>query len=175
MGDIMDNEAKKAIAVYEAKKKAQRKYNLTEKGKAATERYKTSQKGKAVSARTMTRYQQLNPKGKARNIIGKMKHNSKKRGHEWSDSWWTVEQIEDIIVNGRCAQSGLPFKLRANEDHEKHKRNPFAPSPDRKDLTKGYEPSNVQWVLWIFNVMKNTFDDVDVETFLNAMKHKNVS
>jgi hypothetical protein len=161
-----------AIANYESRKKAQKRYNSSEKGKAARKAYLSSPKGKKTCSQTMTKYQQLNPKGKARNILGKMKHNSQKRGHGWSDDWWSIEQIEDIIVNGKCEQSGLPFQLRANTKEQKHKRNPFAPSPDRKDLTKGYEPSNVQWVLWIFNVMKNTFDDVDVEIFLNAMKNK---
>ena len=168
----MVDDEKKAMSSYEALKRAQRKYNASEKGKLARKKYLTSDKGKATASKSMTQYQQLNPKGKARNILGKMKHNSKKRGHEWSDTWWSVAQIEDIIVNGKCAQSGLPFQLRANEDKQKYNRNPFAPSPDRKDLTKGYEPSNVQWVLWIFNVMKNTFNDIDVETFLNAMKNK---
>jgi len=161
-----------AIANYEARKKAQKRYNASEKGKAARKTYLSSIKGKEKTAKMMSNYQQLNPKGKARNILEKMKYNSKKRGHEWSDLWWSLEKIEDIIVNGKCEQSGLPFQLRANTKEQKYNRNPFSPSPDRKDLTKGYEPSNVQWVLWIFNVMKNTFDDVDVDVFLNAMKNK---
>jgi hypothetical protein len=161
-----------AIANYEARKKAQKRYNASEKGKVARKTYLSSAGAKERQKQAMTKYQQLNPKGKASNILQKMKHNSKKRGHEWSDSWWSVEQIENIIINGKCEQSGLPFQLRVNTEKQKNNRNPFAPSPDRKDLTKGYEPSNVQWVLWIFNVMKNTFDDVDVEIFLKAMKNK---
>jgi hypothetical protein len=161
-----------AIANYEARKKAQKRYNASEKGKVATEKYRSSQGAKERHKQTMLKYQSLNPRGKAAAVLGHMKNSSKKRGHAWSDSWWSVEQIEDIIVNGKCEQSGLPFQLRLNTKEQKHRRNPFAPSPDRKDLTKGYEPSNVQWVLWIFNVMKNTFDDVDVDVFLNAMKNK---
>lgn len=168
----MVEDEKKAISSYEALKRAQRKYNASEKGKVAKQKYTSSEKGKKAASKAMSAYVQLSPKGKARNILSKMKYNSKKRGHEWSDAWWSAEQIEDILVNGKCAQSGLPFQLRANEDGQKYNRNPFALSPDRKDLTKGYEPSNVQWVLWIFNVMKNTFTDIDVETFLNAMKNK---
>lgn len=97
-----------------------------------------------------------------------MKENSKKKGFDWDDSWWSVKGIEEKITNGRCERTGIPFDVKIENRH--HKKRPFIPSPDRIDNSLGYEPSNVQWVVFMYNVMKNNFDDEDVETFISSIK-----
>jgi hypothetical protein len=117
---------------------------------------------------SMRRYRQSNWRGVASLIRSHMKSNSKKRGQSWDDSWWSVESIQAKIENGKCEKTGLPFEIR--EETTRHKKRAFIPSPDRLDNSKGYEPSNVQWVLFIYNMMKNNFDDADVAHFLLFFK-----
>jgi hypothetical protein len=108
------------------------------------------------------------PRGKAYQTKSHMKTNSKKRGHFWSDDWWTLDMIEDIITNGKCAITGLSFSVGGLTGTGN--RNPFNASPDRIDNTKGYEPANVQWVVFIYNLMKSNFKDEDVVLFIKKLQ-----
>lgn len=122
-----------------------------------------------ASKRSIKRYQTTNWRGVASLIRSHMRSNSKRRGHKWDDSWWSVESIQAKIENKKCEKTGLPFEIR--EENERHKKRAFIPSPDRIDNSKGYEPENVQWVLFIYNIMKNNFDDADVAHFLLSLKY----
>ncbi len=51
-----------------------------------------------------------------------------------------------------CAVSGLKFVTERAEDALPGSRNGFAPSLDRIDCAKGYEPDNVRWVLQAVNI-----------------------
>jgi len=62
---------------------------------------------------------------------------------------WMCENTKDC-----CPKSGIEYSY----DLSKH-RNPFAPSIDRADITKGYTPGNCQIVSWIYNCAKCTFSD----------------
>jgi hypothetical protein len=122
-----------------------------------------------ASKKAVKRYQTSNWRGVASLIRAHMKSNSKKRGQHWDDSWWTVDSVLAKIEGGKCEKTGLPFEIR--EENERHKKRAFIPSPDRIDNSKGYEPDNVQWVLFIYNMMKNNFDDADVAHFLLSLKY----
>ena len=76
--------------------------------------------------------------------------------------------IEDIITNGKCAITGLSFSVGGLTGTGN--RNPFNASPDRIDNTKGYEPANVQWVVFIYNLMKSNFKDEDVVLFIKKLQ-----
>lgn len=119
--------------------------------------------------KAMLRYQTRNWRGVANTIRGHMKSNSARRGHKWNDSWWTIDSILEQIEDKTCAVTGIPFELK--QESERHKKRAFTPSPDRIDNSKGYEPDNVQWVLFIYNMMKNNFDDADVAHFLQTLKN----
>lgn len=108
------------------------------------------------------------PRGKAEQTKKHMRANSKKRGHFWSDDWWALDMIEDIITNGKCAITGLSFSVGGLTGTGN--RNPFNASPDRIDNTKGYEPANVQWVVFIYNLMKSNFKDEDVSLFIKKLQ-----
>jgi hypothetical protein len=118
---------------------------------------------------SIKRYQSQNWRGIATVIKSHMKTNSAKRGHLWDDSWWSIDGIVEQIKDQKCAVTGLPFELK--KEDTRYKKRAFIPSPDRKDNSKGYEPNNVQWVLFIYNMMKNDFDDVDVAHFLLSLKY----
>ena len=115
-----------------------------------------------------TRYLQRTPKGVAQKLLSAMKHNSKKRGLEWDDSWWTASLVLERIEGKACEVTGVPFEFGAVP--KKNQRRPFVPSPDRKDNAIGYRPDNVQFVVWIYNLMKNSFSDEDVARFLLTLK-----
>jgi len=51
--------------------------------------------------------------------------------------------------SGRCALTGMPFRL---EHYEKSRRNPYAPSIDRIDNGLGYTEGNVRLVLTFVNL-----------------------
>ena len=51
-----------------------------------------------------------------------------------------------------CAVSGLKFVTERPETAPAGSRNGFAPSLDRIDCAKGYEPDNVRWVLQAVNI-----------------------
>lgn len=53
---------------------------------------------------------------------------------------------------GKCAVTGLPFDVSFENP-----KNPFAPSLDRMDSNKGYEPDNVVFVLWGVNAALNAW------------------
>ncbi len=54
----------------------------------------------------------------------------------------------------KCPKCNISF----NYDLSNH-RNPFAPSIDRKDPTRGYTPDNCQIVSWMYNCGKCSFDE----------------
>jgi hypothetical protein len=110
--------------------------------------------------------------GVANLICIHMKANAKKKGFKWDDAWWSARIIEEIITDGKCEKTGIPFDITRENRH--YKRRPFTPSPDRIDNTKGYEPENVQWVVFMYNLMKNNFDDGDVDKFIDSLKSKSL-
>ena len=80
-----------------------------------------------------------------------LKTRSKKKGLEVTV---TQEFLLKLLQASeyRCSVTGLNMNL---ETHPRKKANPFKASLDRKDSTKGYTESNVQWVCWAVNQMKS--------------------
>lgn len=74
----------------------------------------------------------------------------------------TKEWIEDKLKIGRCELSGLPFDFVRNEGAGRGSgKKTYAPSLDRIDSTKGYEPSNCRVILWALNTaFSNWGEDV---------------
>lgn len=63
-----------------------------------------------------------------------------------------------MMMHGRCFKSGIPFDMKP---HKSARVNPFAPSLDRKDNLRGYEPDNVQMVCNLFNMGKSDCSEID--------------
>jgi hypothetical protein len=90
----------------------------------------------------------------------------------------TSEWIAEKLKNGVCEATGIPFVLNP-EEHEhtiqtKNKRlmNPFSPSVERKDCSKGYTPDNCIITVLIYNYAKNGFSETAVEMFCRAYLNK---
>jgi hypothetical protein len=75
----------------------------------------------------------------------------------------TIEQAWDLFLkqNRRCALSGVPLEFGAAGLKQRNRSKVLTASLDRKDSTKGYTPTNVQWVHKIINRMKNASLDAD--------------
>lgn len=96
-----------------------------------------------------------------------MKKRSRKEG--WIVPEFTVEDIAAVLDGGRCAQTGIQFDLERTEHSH---NNPFAPSPDRIDSSRGYTKDNVQFVCWMYNAMKSDFPQSAVTQFIGALVNK---
>lgn len=136
-----------------------------------TKRVSTRTADRATAERAMTAYMR-NPE---RNLEADLMSNPKAlrravhkslRGAKWrsSNKGWrcdlTVDDILSIIneQGGVCALSGLGFFDTCSNEG---RRKPFAPSIDRIDNLKGYEPSNIRVVLAIVNNAKADFSDAE--------------
>jgi hypothetical protein len=76
----------------------------------------------------------------------------------------SINDLEDIWCSqlGRCAYSGIKLTLPI-----RNRSKNYNASLDRIDSTKGYEKTNVQWVLKEINFMKTT---LTVERFVDLCK-----
>lgn len=72
------------------------------------------------------------------------------------DTKWVLQTIKD--QSGLCAVSHLPFSYERGLT-TKDKRNPFAPSVDRIDCSKGYLKKNCRIVLLAVNVALGAWGD----------------
>ena len=73
-------------------------------------------------------------------------------------------KLEDLYINGElpkyCSVSGIELDYKsANKTGSKYSTNPFAFSLDRIDNNLGYIPGNVRIVCWIYNSMKNQYEE----------------
>ena len=78
----------------------------------------------------------------------------------------TQEWVQKKLERGVCEVTGIPFD--AIKDGSGKKR-PFAASIDRIDNSLGYSPENCRMVVWIFNLAKATWTDVEVKKMAEAL------
>lgn len=71
---------------------------------------------------------------------------------------------------GQCVLSGREMPLHTNSTAwEKDKGNPWKPSLDRIDSSKGYLKGNVRFICYIANMAKHSWDDSIVIEFCKAV------
>jgi hypothetical protein len=75
----------------------------------------------------------------------------------------TLEWFKDKVISGRCEVTGRPFNH--DKPTKKGKNNPFSPSIDRWDPSKGYIPENCKVVVWIHNRAKGDDDIYTLYTY----------
>ena len=79
------------------------------------------------------------------------KQRAKKRG---ADFTITMDDVLPQVELGYCSVTKIPF---SHEAMPNRRRNPFAPSIDRIDSSKGYTPDNIRVVIFAFNLMLADF------------------
>jgi hypothetical protein len=91
--------------------------------------------------------------GRAKSLMKTAKRRSTKFNDECDlDEAFLIEKLE----KGVCEITGIAFDFNKNS---KYSKNPYAPSIDRIDCSKGYLKSNVRMVLWQVNLMKGELAD----------------
>jgi len=102
------------------------------------------------------------PRERLHTLYSASKLRAKKRGMDFD---LTPAWVADRLHNGVCEVTGLPFDFVTEDD----KRNPYAPSIDRKDSRRGYTQDNCQMVIWMYNAAKGEGADDDVSLMARAM------
>jgi hypothetical protein len=82
----------------------------------------------------------------------------------------TPERVILAVTNGRCEATNIPFDLLVTNNA---RMNPWAPSIDRIDSTKGYTMDNVQIVCWAYNAAKNQWGLEILHMLVNAIATEN--
>lgn len=107
------------------------------------------------------------------NKLAKLKYNTleKRAYHLWygaKNRGFKFQILSDDILEklkgGKCEATGIQFEYSTSG--RKFVDNPFAPSIDRIDNSKGYTRDNIQLVCAIFNIAKNKFSKEDFEKFI---------
>lgn len=122
--------------------------NLKRKREVAA-RAQATEAGAAYNRTTTAAYRRT-PLGRA----GVLVFFAAKRAREAQrDFNLTRESIAERIAAGICEVTGLPFDMAPGPN--KHHANPWAPSLDRRDSSKGYTEDNVQVVVAAYNYAKS--------------------
>jgi hypothetical protein len=74
---------------------------------------------------------------------------------------WLLERY-----TGKCEATGVDLRLTGETN------DPFAPSLDRIDITKGYTHKNVRITCQIFNLARNVYNDEDLLVMARGLIHK---
>lgn len=96
-------------------------------------------------------------------VFNQYSQNAKRRGLAFT---LTLEQVEAMLAPMTCSVTGLSLRLEHNGPSF---ANPWAPSIDRIDNARGYEPDNVRVVCWAYNCMRGDFPDAVLMTLAKAL------
>lgn len=99
----------------------------------------------------------------ASHLLRNCRGNARKRGLDFA---LTVEGIEGMLAPMVCSATGLPLTWGHDGDTS---RNPWAPSIDRLDCSKGYVPGNVRVVCVLYNLARSDFRDEDLLEVAKAL------
>jgi hypothetical protein len=120
---------------------------------------KSLQNSRAYKKRTSTL------EGLALNRLKAARSNARRKGLEFDiDLEWVIDKIKHL----RCEVLGCDLTITQDVDGL---TNPFTPSLDRRDNSKGYTKDNVQVVAWFFNRLKGEWPEGVVDRILRVIKH----
>lgn len=135
----------------------------------ARERQRSLQWHEANRDRSIEKSRQWKTDNPAWAMLGRCRYSAKRRGQECTI---TVADIEALLAPMVCSVTGLPLTLEASGSS---KSNPWAPSVDRIDGSKGYVPGNIRVVCWAFNMMRCDFPDEVVMTLAEALVRRRLA
>ncbi len=78
--------------------------------------------------------------------------------------------VERRLLKGECEVTEIGFDYTKPKPH--YNANPFAPSLDRIDCSKGYTYCNTQVVIWAYNVAKSFLDEGDFRKLYRGLERK---
>jgi len=105
--------------------------------------------------------------GRIMNILESAKRRTKEKG--FTEFNLDYDFVYSLISYGKCIVTNIHFIL---ENKNNSFTNPYAPSLDRIDSSKGYTKDNVRAVIWQYNTMKGELTDEQVLEICKAViKH----
>lgn len=138
------------------------RYHSGVKYKETRQKYNRSDRGREVLEKAgIKHYESI--RGRACNLL----NGAKRREHKWPIFDIDRDFIESKLIVGTCEVTGLPFDMKPMGNASR--KNPFAPSLDRIDNTKGYVRSNVRLVLWAVNLMHGEMTDEQLVEMCKAV------
>ncbi len=106
----------------------------------------------------------LTVKGRASRLCSAARQRAKHHNLEFNlTPEWIVEKIE----GGYCEKTWMAFTLEPPRKGYFH--NPYAPSLDRRDHTKGYTKDNVDVVIWAYNQAKGQWNRKHFERIMREI------
>ncbi len=106
----------------------------------------------------------LTVNGKATSMYSSAKYTAKCHNLEFNlTTQWIIKKIKQ----GRCEMTGMKFTLEAPRKGYFH--NPYSPSLDRHDQTKGYTKDNVKVVIWAYNQAKGQWNRKHFRRIIKAI------
>lgn len=119
--------------------------------------------------RNKTNYNKMKKENPRKFKIRRLIYYSKVRAKEKNiEHTITKEWLKEKLKEDKCELTKLPFSYDLDKP-----RNPFGPSIDRIDITKGYTPENCRLVLWAVNTGLGHYTEKDLYTICKAylLKH----
>lgn len=114
------------------------------------------------------RWRANNPSSRANSMLHTSKKGAKQRGLEFT---LTKEWYSEKLDSGYCEVTGIKFVLNPDDCEHTHvtarnrRLNPFSPSVDRIDVSRGYTEDNCKMVCFMYNLCKQTFTDEAITIF----------
>lgn len=101
-------------------------------------------------------------------VLSRSKRNARTRGIEFT---LTREEFNKLVAKsqGRCMVTRVPFEFAVNKAFEYGRRQPFAPSLDRIDSSKGYTYKNCRLVCIIVNMAMNEWGEEPLRKMAEAI------
>jgi len=78
------------------------------------------------------------------------------------DAIWLYNKV----LNGSCEVTGINFNFNYNSSS---RTNPYTPSVDRINSSGFYTKDNVQVVVWIYNSMKNDWEEEEIKKVAKSL------
>lgn len=107
----------------------------------------------------------MTTRGRASHMLNNARQRSKRLGVTCS---LTSDWLQDRLIAGYCEVTEIAFDMTAG-DGKGSRKNPFAPSVERKDPTGPYSPENCVMTVWIYNRAKGAFRLEDLLTLARAL------
>lgn len=105
------------------------------------------------------RWRRENP---ASSLLSQIHGNAKTRKREFT---LTLEQLTKMLEPMRCSVTGMTLSWEWDGEGT----NPWAPSVDRINCSKGYVEGNVRVVCWAYNIARRDWPDEVVMTWVRRM------
>lgn len=111
-------------------------------------------------------------KGHVQNMKDSAKRRSVAKGRDFH---MTQEMLDSLWERqaGKCAVTGIPLVVENDTASHDNCRNPFGPSVDRIDTTRGYELDNIRLTTTIANLALGNWGEEPLRKFAEATLKKN--